>query len=113
LGIEWFETPVLPEDLHGQARLAAALRIPVTAGESMRTRFEFREWFEQGAIDIAQPDVARCGITEARRIADMAEAYHIPVALHLGMSLAVANAATWHVAAAIPNFYIQENHPPL
>lgn len=113
LGVEWFETPVLPENLRGQARLAAVLQIAVTAGESMRTRFEFRDWFEQGAIDIAQPDMARCGITEGRRIAEMAEAYHIPVALHLGMSLGVANAATWHVAAALPNFYIQENHPPL
>jgi galactonate dehydratase len=113
LGVEWFETPVLPENLTGQARLAAALQIPVTAGESMRTRFEFRPWFEQGALDIAQPDVARCGVTEARRIAEMADAYHIPVALHLGLSLGVANAATWHVAAALSNFYIQEIHPPL
>jgi L-alanine-DL-glutamate epimerase-like enolase superfamily enzyme len=113
LNVEWFETPVLPENVKGQARLAAALQIPVTAGESMRTRFEFREWFEQGALDIAQPDIARCGITEGKRIADMAEAYHVPIALHLGLSLGVANAATWHVAAAIPNFYIQEIHPPL
>jgi L-alanine-DL-glutamate epimerase-like enolase superfamily enzyme len=113
LGVEWFETPVLPENVKGQARLAAALQIPVTAGESMRTRFEFREWFEQGALDIAQPDIARCGITEGKRIAEMAEAYQVPIALHLGMSLGVANAATWHVAAAIPNFYIQEIHPPL
>jgi L-alanine-DL-glutamate epimerase-like enolase superfamily enzyme len=113
LGVEWFETPVLPENVCGQARLASALRIPVTAGESMRTRFEFRPWFEQAALDIAQPDIARCGITEGRRIAEMAEAFHIPVAPHLGLSLGVANAATWHVAAALPNFYIQEIHPPL
>lgn len=113
LGVEWFETPVHPENVTGQSRLAAALQIAVTGGESMRTRFEFRTWLEQAAIDIAQPDIARCGITEGRRIAEMAEVYQAPVALHLGMSLGVANAATWHVAAAIPNFYIQENHPPL
>lgn len=113
LGVEWFETPVLPENVKGHARLASALQIAVTAGESMRTRFDFREWFEQGALDIAQPDIARCGITEGRRIAEMAEAYHVPIAFHLGMSLGVANAATWHVAAAIQNFYIQEIHPPL
>lgn len=113
LGIEWFETPVLPENVAGQARLAAALTIPVTAGEGLRTRFEFRASLESGAIDIAQPDIARAGITEGRRIAEMAEAFHVPVALHLGLSLGVANAATWHVAAAIPNFYIQEIHPPL
>lgn len=113
LGVEWFETPVLPENLRGQARLAAALQIAITGGESMRTRFEFRDWFEQCALDIAQPDIARCGITEGKRIAELAEIYQVPVALHLGMSLGVANAATWHVAAAIPNFYIQEIHPPL
>ena len=113
LGVEWLETPVAPENVGGQARLAAAVQLAVTAGEGMRTRFEFRPWLEQGALDIAQPDIARCGITEGRRIADSAETYQVPVALHLGLSLAVANAATWHVAAALPHFYIQEIHPPL
>jgi L-alanine-DL-glutamate epimerase-like enolase superfamily enzyme len=113
LGVEWLETPVAPENLRGQARLARALRLAVTAGEGMRTRFEFRDWLEQGAIDIAQPDIVRCGITEGRRIAELAETYQVPVALHLGLSLGVANAATWHVAASLPNFYLQEIHPPL
>ena len=113
LGVEWFETPVLPEDLAGQAQLAAALQIKIAGGENMRTRFEFRSWFEQQALDIAQPDIARCGITEGRRIAELAHAHQVPVALHLGLSLGVANAATWHVAAALPNFYLQECHVPL
>lgn len=113
LGVEWFECPLLPENVADHVRLAQALQMRVTAGEGMRTRFEFRDWLERGAIDIVQPDVARCGITEARRIAELAEVYDRPAALHLGLSFGVANAATWQVASAIPNFYIQECHPPL
>lgn len=113
LGVEWFETPMRVENVRKLAKLANALQIAVADGETLRTRRQFREYLEQEAIDIAQPDIARCGITEGKRIADMADAYDLPVAFHLGLSMGVAIAATWHVAAAIPNFYIQEHHPPL
>ncbi|MSS73671.1 MAG: hypothetical protein EXS64_19615, partial [Candidatus Latescibacteria bacterium] len=85
----------------------------VAVGEPLRTRYQFREWIERRALDIAQPDVARCGITEGKRIADLAATYHLPVAYHVGVCLGVAMAATWHLAAATPNFYIQEHEPPM
>jgi L-alanine-DL-glutamate epimerase-like enolase superfamily enzyme len=113
MGIEWLESPLAPEDLDGHARLAAALDLPVAVGETLRTQYQFAEWLGRGALDIAQPDIARCGVTEGRRIAALAAAGGRPVALHLGVSLGVAMAATWQVAAALPNFYIQEHHPPM
>lgn len=113
LGIEWIEAPMPPEDVPGHARLAGALEVAVAVGEPLRTRYQFREWIERRALDIAQPDVARCGITEGKRIADLAGAYHLPVAFHVGVCLGVAMAATWHLAAATPNFYIQEHEPPM
>lgn len=113
LGVEWIEAPLAPEDIHGHARLADALRMSVAVGEPLRTRYQFLEWFKQGALDIAQPDIARCGITEGKRIADLASAWHLPVAYHLGISCGVAIAATWQVAAATPNLYIVEHHPPM
>ena len=112
LGIEWIEAPLAPEDVRGHAKLAEALQIAIAVGEPLRTRYQFLDWFERRALDIAQPDIARCGVTEGKRIADLASAWHSPVAYHLGVTLGVAIAATWQVAAATPNLYIVEFEPP-
>lgn len=113
LDIGWIESPLAPEDVRGHAKLAEALQLAVAAGEALRTRYQFLDWFEKRAIDIAQPDVARSGITEGKRIADLASAWHIPIAYHLGVSMGVAIVATWQLAAATPNLYIVEHEPPM
>ena len=113
LGVEWIEAPLQPEDIAGHAALAQELDMNVAIGEPLRTRYQFAEWLRRDALDIAQPDLARCGITEGRRIVDLAAAYHRPVALHLGVCLGVGMVATWHMAAALPGFYIQEHQPPM
>lgn len=113
LGVEWMEAPLQPEDIRGHAALARALDINVAIGEPLRTRYQFAEWLEQEALDIAQPDLARCGVTEGRKIAALAATFHRPVAFHLGVCLGVGMAATWHVAASVPEFYIQEHQPPM
>ncbi len=113
LGVEWIEAPLQPEDIRGHAALARTLDINVAVGEPLRTRYQFAEWLAQEALDIAQPDLARCGITEGRKIASLAATFHRPVAFHLGVCLGVGMAATWHVAASVPEFYIQEHHPPM
>jgi len=113
LGVEWIESPLPPEDIAGHAELARELDMNVAVGEALRTRYQFAEWLDRDALDIAQPDLARCGISEGRRIVDLAAAHHRPVALHLGVCLGVAMVATWQMAAAAPGFYIQEHHPPM
>jgi D-galactarolactone cycloisomerase len=113
LGVEWLESPLAPEAVDAHARLARTLAIPIAVGETLRTGFQFADWLDRGALDIAQPDVARCGITEAQRIARLCAARGRPVALHLGVCLGVAMAATWQLAAALPDFLIQEHHPPM
>ena len=113
LGVEWIESPLPPEDIAGHAELARELDMNVAVGEALRTRHQFAEWLARDALDIAQPDLARCGISEGRRIVDLAAAHHRPVALHLGVCLGVAMVATWQMAAAAPGFYIQEHHPPM
>src|ERR1700728_97806 len=113
LNVEWMESPLQPEDVHGHAKLAKSLDIAIAIGEPLRSRYEFLDWFQYAALDIAQPDVARCGITEGKRIADLASAWHLPVAFHLGVCLGVGIAATWQLAAATPNFLIMEHQPPL
>jgi galactonate dehydratase len=113
LGVEWMEAPLQPEDIAGHAALARQLDMNIAVGEPLRSRYQFAEWLRQDALDIAQPDIARCGLTEGRRIAELAAAYHRPVALHLGVCLGVGMVVTWHLAAALPSFYIQEHQPPM
>jgi galactonate dehydratase len=111
IGALWLEAPGEPEDVAGNAALARTLDLPIANGETLRTRLEFRPWLEQRAIDIAQPDMGRCGITEGLSIIDLAEAYHVPVALHMGMASAVMIAATLQIAGAAPHVGLVEYQP--
>ncbi|HUK09272.1 MAG TPA: mandelate racemase/muconate lactonizing enzyme family protein [Stellaceae bacterium] len=110
-GATWLEAPIEPEDSRGNAELARALDLPIANGEALRTRLEFLPWLEQRALDIAQPDIGRCGITEGLAIIDLAETFHVPVALHMGMASCVMIAATLQVAAAAPHVDIVEFQP--
>jgi L-alanine-DL-glutamate epimerase-like enolase superfamily enzyme len=111
LDIAWFETPIHPEDLEGHAELARVLRLPVAGGETDRTRYQFRRQFQQRALEIAQPDVGRCGITEGKAIAELADAFHVPITMHTGMASAVLIAASLQLGASIPDCRYQEYQP--
>lgn len=110
-GVLFLESPLAPEDVAGHARLAAALDIAVAVGEPLRTRYQFMPWFQAEALDIAQPDLMRNGVTETSAIVELARAYHLPVALHTGVVTVVGMAASWQLAATMPNFCIQELQP--
>jgi L-alanine-DL-glutamate epimerase-like enolase superfamily enzyme len=111
LGVSWFEAPIHPEDLEGHAELARALKMPVASGETDRTRYQFLRQFQQRALDIAQPDIGRTGISEGKAIAELAEAFNIPLTMHTGMASAVLIAASLQVAATIPHCWYQEYQP--
>ena len=111
LGVAWLEAPLAPEDVAGHARLASRIDVPIAVGENLRTRFEVRPFLERGAAAIIQPDVARTGVTEARRIASLAGAYHARVAPHVSIGLGPQLAAAMHVAAATPNLGLLEFNP--
>jgi L-alanine-DL-glutamate epimerase-like enolase superfamily enzyme len=73
--LRWFEEPVTADDKRGCAEIRAGTDIPISAGESEFTRFDFRDLAELRAVDIFQPDMAICGgITEGMRIAALASA---------------------------------------
>ena len=112
-GAAWIESPLDPEDIEGHRELARRLATPVAAGETLRSVQQFRPWFERRALGIAQPDAMRAGITGARKIAELAAAFHCRAALHVGVSTAIGVAATWQLAAALPNFAIQEHQPDM
>ncbi|MEE2709675.1 MAG: mandelate racemase/muconate lactonizing enzyme family protein [Gemmatimonadota bacterium] len=107
-GYEWLEAPLAPEDIPGHRILADTLDVPVAVGEPLRTVYEFLPWFEQRALEIAQPDLVRTGFTAAKKIAGMAEAFRIPLAPHIGVCTGIGMAATWQFAITLPNLLIQE-----
>ena len=100
--IGWFEEPVPPEDVAGYRAVKAALSIPIAGGECEFTRFGFRELFVARALDIAQPDTcAAGGLSECRKIADMAEAFGIRYNPHVwGTGIAIA--ASLQLLAVLP-----------
>jgi L-alanine-DL-glutamate epimerase-like enolase superfamily enzyme len=111
LDIDFLEAPTAPEDIEGTAEIARALDMAVAIGEAKRTRYQFKDRLLKRAADIYQPDVGRTGITEAKKIANMAEAFNIPIAPHLSVGQGICIAATLHLSAAIPNLYILEYQP--
>ena len=102
LGFGWFEEPIPSTQIDGYARLCAAAETPITGGESFTTLEQFRPYLEKRAYDVVQPDAGICGITEALRIAHMAQRYGVdlcPHSWHNGL-MALENA---HLVAALPH----------
>ena len=100
--IGWFEEPVPPEDIAGYRAVKAALSIPIAGGECEFTRFGFRELLVTRAVDIVQPDTcAAGGLTECKKIADMAEAFGVRYNPHVwGTGIAIA--ASLQLLAVLP-----------
>jgi L-rhamnonate dehydratase len=83
--LRWLEEPVIPDDIHGYAALKALGIIPIAGGEHEFTIYGFRDLLEQRALDYIQFDTNRVGgITQARKIAAMAEAFGVPAIPHAG-----------------------------
>ena len=108
LGVGWFEMPIFPEDIDGYAELARELTIPI-ALDSLTTRYEAGEFIRRRALDIVQPDVCRAGgITECRRIAELADAFGLAFAPHISIGSAIHFVASAHLASAMPNTITSE-----
>jgi L-alanine-DL-glutamate epimerase-like enolase superfamily enzyme len=108
LGAGWLEMPTFPEDVEGYVELAKALDLPI-ALDSLTSRFEARELIRLGGIDVVQPDVCRAGgITECRRIAELADNFGLAYAPHVSIGSAIHFAATAHLASAMPNTLTSE-----
>jgi galactonate dehydratase len=106
--VGWWEDVLMPEDIDGLARLNDALDMAICAGEQYSNRFQFRELFERRCVDIINPDTARIGITETKRIAIMADAHNVLWSPHSSMGSAPYRASAIHLCAATPNSVIIE-----
>ena len=104
--LRWLEEPVIPDDLHGYAELKSYGRIPIAGGEHEFTAYGFRDLLEARALDYIQFDTNRVGgITQARKIAAMAETYSVPVIPHAGQM------HNYHVVMASLNSPMAEYFP--
>jgi L-alanine-DL-glutamate epimerase-like enolase superfamily enzyme len=104
----WFEDPVRMDNLDALLQFRQSTRIPTTASETMSTRWQFREAFEKGALSVVMFDIGWVGgLSEARKIATMAEAYHLPIAPHDCVG-PITLMASVHLDYAVPNVFIQE-----
>jgi galactonate dehydratase len=106
----WLEEPVPAENIDAMRDIRASTSTPIACGENVYMRWGFRELLEKRAVDIIEPDFQKTGgLLEARKIADMAHTYYVPVAPH-AVTSPIGMMATAHVCAAIPNFLAQEWH---
>ena len=107
--IGWFEDALMPEDIMGYSKLAEALDTAVCVGETYSNRFQFRDLFLKQGADIINPDVGRAaGITECKRIADMADTFGVLWSPHVSSGMPPYVAASLHLAVATPNAVIME-----
>lgn len=115
LNIYFFEEPTYPENIAALAEIRQQSGLRIATGERLFTCYSFREVLERRAADILQPDLCHCGgLSEARRIAAMAEAHYARIAPHNPNS-PISTAACVQLAASIHNFdmleYLVEDVP--
>jgi len=109
-GLAWMEDPMPWWDVDGHCQVTQAIAVPTAAGEELYLWDGFREWIERRAIDIIHPDLLTSGgMLETKKIADYAERYGLPTALHFAGS-PIAFMANLHCASAIPSFVALEHH---
>ena len=105
----WHEDPIRMDSLSSLKRYAEASTAPICASETLGSRFAFRDYLETGVAGIVMLDLGWCGgISEARKIAAMAETWHLPVAPH-DCTGPVVLAASTHLTLNAPNGLIQES----
>ena len=103
----FIEEPVLSENWDALIR-QNNYSTPIALGERLFSRWDFKEIFKSGVVDIIQPDLSHAGgITECKKIADMAEAFDVAVAFHCPLG-PISLAACLQVDAIAPNAFIQE-----
>jgi len=106
--VYWYEEPLSRDDLEGYVKLTAEAQVPIAAGEGEFTRFGFKKLLLTRAVDILQPDVSWVGgLTEAKRIVEMAHTWHTPFVPH-NWGCAMNTYASIQLVASAPKGFLCE-----
>ena len=106
----WLEEPVPPENVAAMREVKRSTTTPICAGENLYLRHGFRDLIVSQAVDIIMPDIPKCGgLSECRKIANLAEIYYMPFAPH-NVASPIGTMASAHVCASVPNFLVLEFH---
>lgn len=104
----FIEEPVLSENNKALSAITQLVETPIATGERMFSRWDFKNILESNNVDIIQPDLSHAGgITECKKIANMAEAYDVAVAFHCPLG-PISLAACLQLDAVVQNAFIQE-----
>lgn len=107
--IMYFEEPNTPTP-YMQKYIADKVNIPQASGERIYSRWQYVPYFENKSLQVIQPDIGNCGgLTEAKKICDMAYTYDISVQAHV-CATPLSTSVALHLEAVIPNFVIHEHH---
>ncbi|MFI5339385.1 MAG: mandelate racemase/muconate lactonizing enzyme family protein [Candidatus Methylomirabilales bacterium] len=108
--IWWFEEPLAPDNIPGQAEVAEAVGMPVATGEIHQTRWDFRDLIMGQAAQILQPDAGVLGgISEWMKVAHTAASFDIPVAPHWHADLHVHLVGAVSNALTVEYFFLEED----
>ncbi len=108
-GLYFFEEPCWPESIEGIAEVQRSVSTPIATGERLTSQQAFTPLLEKRACSVLQPDITHCGgLSEARRIAAMAEAYRVALAPHNPQG-PVSTAASLQLGFATPSYIICES----
>jgi galactonate dehydratase len=106
----WFDEPCSVSNIEAVRKVSGETVTPLGFGRGISDAGVFQALLREGLIDVVRPDIADWGISGARQVAVLAEAYYVAIAPHHDGG-PVATAAAIHLAASVPNFFIQ--HVPL
>jgi L-alanine-DL-glutamate epimerase-like enolase superfamily enzyme len=106
----WLEDPIPPENIEAQRHVTHSTRTPICTGENLYRKHGYRELIEKQAARIIAPDIPKMGgLLEAKKVADHADLYYIPLAPH-NVASPIGTVAGAHVCAAMNNFLVMEYH---
>lgn len=109
--LTWIEEPVPPENLSGYREISRTIETPIAAGEAHYGRFAFKRLIDDRLVDVVQPNLARCGgLSEARRIADLATTENVGITPHVWNS-GVGLAAAVQFASSLPGYPHSRTNP--
>lgn len=104
----YYEDPIVPDSVESHAEVARAVRLPVATGERLNSLYEFRELLVSGGARYVRVDpMLAGGLSSAKKIASLAEAFHADVMPH-GVTSTVGTAVSVQLDACIPNFVVQD-----